>query len=147
MVISNRLVNKNVNLITVFRGEKGDPGIGSGSGILALPSLIVTQSLSALRIVSNINGQYDYSNSLDSTSVWSIAGITLQSVNAGGLLIPVNNQPVVDQSWNWVRGSPVFLGPLGMLTQTSPLSGYLVTVARVLDSKTLFINIEDVIKL
>lgn len=133
-----------VALLTAFRGEKGDPGSG---GPVSLPSLFVAQSLSALRIVANLNGQYDYANPIDPIAVWSIAGISLQSINAGGTLTPVNNQTVSDQSWNWVRGSPVFLGAAGTLTQIPPSSGNLVTVARVLDSKTLFIHIEDAIRL
>jgi hypothetical protein len=132
--------------VVINRGEKGDPGSGGG-GSVSLPSLLVAQSLSALRIVANLNGQYDYANPLDPIAAWSIAGISLQSINASGLLTPVNNQPVSDQSWNWVRGSPVFLGPLGTLTQTPPSTGSLVTVARVLDPKTLFIHIEDAIRL
>lgn len=131
-------------VVSVNRGEKGDPGVG-GSG--SLPSLIVAQTISALRIVSNLNGQYDYANPLDPIASWSIVGITLQSINTGNLLTPVNNQPVTDQSWNWVRGSPVFLGPLGTLTQIPPVTGNLVVVARVFDPKTLFIHIEDAIQL
>ena len=130
--------------VSVNRGERGDPGVG---GSVPLPSLIVAQTISALRIVSNLNGQYDYANPLDPIASWSIVGITLQSINTGNLLTPVSNQPVTDQSWNWVRGSPVFLGPLGTLTQIPPVTGHLVVVARVFDPKTLFIHIEETIKL
>lgn len=120
---------------------------GNGGGDVAMPSLTAAQNISALRMVANINGQYDYANPLDPIAAWSIAGISLQSINIGGMLTPVNNQPVIDQSWNWVRGSPVFLGTAGMLTQIPPLTGNLITVARVLDPKTLFIHIEDPIVL
>ena len=111
------------------------------------PALPSAQNISALRIVSSLNGQYGYADPLDPIAAWAIAGISLQSVSTGGLLAPANNQVVADQSWNWVRGSPVFLGANGTLTQISPITGYLVTVARVFDSKTLFIHIEDPIKL
>jgi hypothetical protein len=113
----------------------------------SLPSLPVAQNISALRIVSNINGLYDYANPLDPIDSWSIAGIAMQSINSGGLCSPVNNQPVTDSLWNWARGSPVFLGPQGTLTQTPPSTGNLVVVARVLDSKTIFIHIENPIVL
>lgn len=129
--------------IEVNRGQKGDPGDSGNSA----PVLPVAQNISALRILSNLNGQYDYANPLDPIAAWAIVGISLQSINSGGLLAPVNNRVVTDQSWNWVRGSPVFLGIDGTLTQIPQNTGYLVTVARVFDSKTLFIHIEDPIKL
>lgn len=128
--------------IEINRGVKGDPGTSTSS-----PALPVAQNISALKIISNLNGQYDYANPLDPIAAWTIAGISLQSVNAGGLLAPVNNQVVKDQSWNWSRGSPVFLGTDGSLTQTPPTTGNLVIVARVFDSQTLFIHIEDPIRL
>lgn len=47
-----------------------------------------------------------------------------------------------DQSWDWSRGSPVFLGPCGGLTQKIPPAIVnLVIVARVLDSQSIFIHI------
>lgn len=113
----------------------------------ALPTLPAAQPLSALRLVSISSSNYTYSDPADLISAGSIAGLTLQSVNAGSNIKPIVNQLVSDQSWNWVRGSPVFLGSAGTLTQLPPSSGNLVAVARVLDSKTLFINIEDAIVL
>lgn len=122
-------------------------GNGGNDGAVEMPTLPAAQNISALRILANINGSYDYANPLDPIASWSIAGISLQSINSGGLIMPVNSQPVTDQSWNWVRGSPVFLGAAGTLTQIPPITGFLVVVARVLDSKTLFIHIEDPIVL
>lgn len=113
----------------------------------SLPSLPAAQSLSALRIVSISSAHYTYSEPADLISVSSIAGLTLQSVNAESHIKPIVNQLVSDQSWNWVRGSPVFLGAAGTLTQIPPSSGNLVAVARVLDSKILFISIEEIIRL
>lgn len=113
----------------------------------ALPTLPAAQSLSALRLVSISSSNYTYSDPADLISVGSIAGLTLQSVNAGSNIKPIVNQLVSDQSWNWVRGSPVFLGAAGTLTQIPPSSGNLVAVARVLDSKILFICIEETIRL
>lgn len=136
-------VDNKANLLTVFRGEKGDPG----DTPFGLPSLPVAQNISALRILSNINGLYDYSDPNDINSVWSIVGFSNNSVSEGSICSPIINQPVTDQSWNWVRGSPVFLNINGTLSQNVPSTNFLIVVARVLDSKTLFINIEEPIAL
>jgi hypothetical protein len=137
------VINVEVAAAVIIR-EPGSTGVGASS---ALPTLPVAQNISALRIVSNINALYDYADPMDPIAVWSIAGMVLQSINSGGLYSPINNQPVTDSSWNWARGSPVFLGPQGTLTQTPPSTGNLVVVARVLDSKTIFIHIENPIVL
>jgi hypothetical protein len=120
--------------------------VSDSSSTTPLPSLPAAVVISALRMVSAINGAYIYANPND-VSAGSIAGIAMQSVNIGQILTPVINQPVTDQSWNWVRGSPVFLGVDGTLTQTPPVVGYLVAVARVLSTNTLFIEIQDIIQL
>lgn len=133
-----KVVNK-VNLITVYRGEKGDPGLSDA----ALPLLTASENISALRMVSIVDSQYKYADHLDS----SVVGLALQAVNLGSFLRPVRNSVVSDDSWNWARGSPIFLGLEGMLTQIVPLNGFLITVASVLDSKTIFLQIEDAIKL
>ena len=111
------------------------------------PALPSAQNISALRIISNLNGQYGYADPLDPIAAWSIVGLSLQSVDSGGLFVPVNNRAVTDPSWNWVRGSPVFLGAEGTLTQTPASTGNLVVVARVFSPQTIFIHIEDPIRL
>ena len=136
-------VTSKVNLLTAFRGEKGD----SGNEFKILPSLQAGQNLSALRIVSNIDDKYFYSDPSSSVSSWSIAGLTKSACNLNEICDPIRNQSISDASWNWARGSPVFLGTDGFLTQTPPVIGYLTVVARVLSTKMLFIEIEETIKL
>lgn len=134
-------------VVTLNRGEKGDPGTPGGIQTPTIPPLIAAQTLSALRIVANTGTQYDYANPLNLQSAWSIAGLTTTAVTNGQPCAPIRNQSITDSSWNWSRGSPVFLGINGTLTQTPPSSGYLVSVAKVLSPQTLFIEIEEPIAL
>jgi hypothetical protein len=139
-------MNCNTRVIRV--GIQGPPGIpgppGGGSPLALLPALA---DLSALRIVSRNGAGYSYSSPDSAESVWAIAGLTQNAVNTGSSFIPLRNTSLFDNSWNWVRGAPIFLGPNGALTQTPPSSGYLVVVAKVLDPKTIFIQIEEPIDL
>lgn len=133
--------------ITEAEGDLRYAPIGGGSGGVPLPSLPAAATLSALRLVSNVAGQYDYSDPVLADSVWAIAGLTNQSINQDQYFSPIRNQPVTDASWNWAAGKPVFLGTNGGLTQVAPSSGYLVVVAKVLSPQTLFIQIEEPTKL
>lgn len=118
--------------------------IGSGN---ALPTLPANANLSALRMVSRSGTGYSYADPNSADSVWSIAGLAVFSINAGIPVTPLRNTSFSDSSWNWARGSPIFLGTNGALTQTPPSSGYLVVVATVLDPQTIFIQIEEPIDL
>lgn len=129
------------------KGELIDPSWITAAAVPGAPPLPATQNVSALRIISNVDDEYVYANPLDAIASASVAGMSLQSINADEFLTPANNQPVTSQSWTWVRGSPVFLGANGTLTQTPPTIGYLVVVARVLSPQTLFVHIEDPIRL
>jgi hypothetical protein len=121
--------------------------VSGGSGGVPLPSLPAAATLSALRLVSNVADQYVYSDPALANSAWAIAGLTTQSINQGQYFSPIQNQPITDAAWNWVRGSPVFLGPNGTLTQIAPTANYLVVVGKVLSPQTLFIQIEEPVKL
>lgn len=121
--------------------------VGNSSEGLNLDSLAPLSNLSALRIVSRVGVNYALSDPNSADSVWAIAGMTATAVNAATPFIPVRNTAFSDAGWNWVRGSPIFLGPSGTLTQTPPSSGYLVVVAKVLDPQTIFLEIEEPIDL
>jgi hypothetical protein len=112
-----------------------------------LPALPAAQPLSALRLVSAAAGQYGYSDPAAADSAWGVAGLTDRAVALGESFSPIRDQPITDSSWSWIRGSPVFLGPNGTLTQVAPGTNYLVVVAKVLSPTTLFIQIEEPIKL
>jgi hypothetical protein len=139
-----RLTQGKPNILLVYRGETTGRGDDSK---FTLPNLPVAQTLSALRLVSNIDNMYNYSEPTLKDSVWSIAGLTKQAIVLGQNCTPIRDETVTDISWNWIKGAPIFLGVNGTLTQTPPLTDYLVVVARVLSPQTLFIQIEEPINL
>lgn len=143
MITSTNPVTEEIHLLENCVINLSSNGVSSSG----LPTLPANTNFSALRVVSRSGTGYSYSDPNSADSVWSIAGLVIFSVNAGVPLTPVRNQVVSDESWNWVRGSPIFLGTNGTLTQTAPLTGYLVVVAKVLDSKTIFVQIEEPIDL
>jgi hypothetical protein len=82
--------------------------------------------LSALRLVKlNASNQLVYAdNSIDAT----VIGLTSQAVSSGIEPTAVLSGLVTDSSWNWVRGSPLYLGSNGNITAIAPTSGFIVPI-------------------
>ncbi len=83
-------------------------------------------ALSALRLVKlNTSNQLVYADSsVDAT----VLGLTFQAVSSGVAPITVISGLVVDPSWNWTRGAPLFLGTNGQLSESIPSSGFIVPI-------------------
>lgn len=47
-----------------------------------------------------------------------------------------------EPSWNWIEGLPIYLSSNGLLTQTVPVSNYILQIATVISSTKIFINIK-----
>lgn len=108
-------------------------------------SFQASENISALRAVTYATGELiRYSDYLTQPSVIGIsanAATTSNSVKVyvAGLLS--------DNSWNWIINRQVFLGANGILTQTPPISGYLVSVGTAVSTKAFNIVINNPILL
>lgn len=112
-----------------------------------LPTLPAAQTISALRIVSRTGNTYDLTNLSSASSVWAIAGLAVSSASAGDTIKPVREEFVTDSGWNWNLNAPIFLGTNGTLTQSAPSVDYRIIVARPSTPTTIFVSIEEPIKL
>lgn len=83
-------------------------------------------NLSALRLVKlNASNQLVYA---DSSNDSTVLGLTFQAVNIGVAPIVVLSGLVTDSSWNWARGAPLYLSSNGAITETAPITGYIVAI-------------------
>ena len=105
------------------------------------------ENLSALRIVSRQGSQYLLSDPSSDSSVLAIAGLVTSAAPLGAMVKPLGYGEYEDLSWNWTAGLSIFLGPQGVLTQLPPTSGWRQVVARPLNSTTIAIQIEGLIRL
>lgn len=98
-------------------------------------------SLSALRaVILNDAGQLEYASSDNQNHANRFAGILPFAANQGNTAIAYRQGDLSDGGWNWTRGSPVFLGLNGFLTQTAPTTGFLLIVGNPSSATTLAIN-------
>jgi hypothetical protein len=99
-------------------------------------------------LTTNQTGEVYYADNTIPAHKKKLLGIALQSVSAGSLCqIAVNGDEITEQSWNWDVDIPIFLGANGILTQTSPTSGFSAIVANPLTATSLRVGIVNPITL
>jgi len=99
--------------------------------------------IAALRVVipGTVDGEVIYADHTDVDSAMDIIGITKTSATAGNLVEIITGGSMEDPSWNWSKG-PVFLGTSGVLTQTAPITGFVLSMGKVISNTKLNINID-----
>ena len=128
-----------------LRGPKGQPGEPGPAGGAAVQRL-AGETLSALRIVYELDGEVFALDSGDADHIDLLLGITLTAADAGQ---PVNVQrlgAVDDDAWSWQPGR-VWLGVAGALTQTPPADGFDVLIGAAVASGRLLLNLQDPLEL
>lgn len=101
-------------------------------------------SLSALRaVILTDAGQLAYASSDNQSHAFRFAGVLPYSASQGDIAAAYRMGEIADAVWNWARGSPVFLGNNGQLTQTAPTTGFLLVVGTPKSTNTLVLQPSD----
>ena len=90
-------------------------------------------------------GAVYYADSDYPVDAGGVLGVTMHAVLSGD---PVNVQAageLEEVSWSWTPGLPVFLGPLGTLTQTPPATGFQLVIGVASAPTKLVISIKQAI--
>lgn len=127
------------------RGQEGPQGIPGPAGGTAV-ARVAGETLSALRVVYEIDGEVFLLDSTDDVHIDQLLGLTITSGNASENVNVQLVGAVDDASWSWTPGR-VYLGANGFLTQTPPDAGYLVLVGYAVSATRLILNIQDNIEL
>lgn len=110
----------------------------------AITQAPASASLSALRaVILADSGQLAYASSNNQSHAFCFAGVLPYSASQGDTAIAYRMGEIADAAWSWVRGSPVFLGVNGFLTQTAPTTGFLLVVGTPKSTNTLVIQPSD----
>ena len=107
-------VTTGVGLLTEFQDYKVDNNY-----------ITITASLplSGHRIVT-VDGYY--ADCLIPETMYKIAGLITSATASGALVNAYIKGEIVEPSWNWEIGKPVFLGSNGLLTQDVLSNGYIL---------------------
>ena len=123
-------------------GRTGEPGPAGGAAVQRLSG----ETLSALRVVYELDGQVYALDYRDAAHIDLLLGMTLTAADQGQ---PVNVQQlgaVDDDGWSWQPGR-VWLGADGALTQTPPTDGFDVLIGAAVASGRLLLNLQDPLEL
>lgn len=97
----------------------------------AITTATASINLSALRAVILDNaGQFAYADRANADHAHRIAGILPYAISQGAEGIAYRLGEITDAVWSWTRGSPIFLGTNGQLTQTPPTTGILLVLGQ-----------------
>ena len=125
-------------------GAQGQPGPAGGVTF----TLIAGEDLGGHRIVVvNDSGQAIYADPSNTDHAFRLAGMTTGAVSSAGAATIQGAGEIIEPSWSWTPGIPVFLGPNGTLTQTAPTTGLSIIVAIVLASNKLRLDLYPAIEL
>jgi hypothetical protein len=132
------------------RGETGEPGPpGSATSLLEGPARV--GGLSGHQAVYLTNtGVMEYASYDQVDHGDELLGVTPGATSAGLSATAIAFGPLVEPTWNWTVGSPVYLGLNGALTQTYPTSpgaDFSRVIGYPLNSTTLFISCQPAIYL
>ena len=119
-------------------GPPGAPGPAGGAAVQRLAG----ETLSALRVVYELNGQVFLLSSADADHIDLLLGLALTAAAAGTATNIQLIGAVDDAAWSWTPG-PIWLGTNGALTQTPPASGFDVRLGAAVSATRVILNIEE----
>jgi len=130
----------------------GDGGVYArqrGKWVL-IPSVVdpreAGETLSALRVVYELDGVVRYLDSHDTAHIELASGVTLGAAELGEQVQVQRSGAIDDENWSWTPG-PVWLGAAGALTQTPPTAGYSLVVGVALSATRLAVDLQPPINL
>lgn len=129
----------------ITQGPQGVPG--------SIGDLTITktagETLSGHRIVvqSFADGKLYYADNTNLDHVHSVLGITTGAANAGADCQVRTYGSITEPTWSWTDNRPVFLSANGHLTQSKPTTGFLLRIGFPRSATTLFVDIEEPVKL
>jgi len=138
-VDANQLVGLVYNM-TDFEVVGGELKLKASATNVALNSFTSFEVIPAAYRVVYLNqtvgpdlGKAGVADSSDQSQVDSIVGIALGPAGIGGIFTVQHLGRIVNLSWTWTVGSPIYFDSSGILTQTKPSSSgdYAMDVAKV----------------
>lgn len=91
-------------------------------------------------LVTTSSGTVKHANSSILLDAHRILGLSLTAATIGGNVRVLEFGTVSEVSWNWIVDTAMFLGEDGVLTQTSPTTGFTSVVGFASSATSLFIR-------
>lgn len=117
------IVTRELEITLLDVGTQGPPGPPGelGAAYVEFPAAV---PLGGNRVARVLGGQAVYADHAMLADANLVLGITRGAVAAGALAQIQTGGLMTEPSWAWTPDLPVFVGPVGTLTQTAPLAGF-----------------------
>lgn len=117
------IVTREPEITLLDVGTQGPPGRPGdvGQSYVEFPAAVPLGGNRVARVLGGLAVYADHATVADANLV---LGITRGAVAAGALAQIQTGGLMTESSWAWTPDLPVFVGPVGTLTQTAPLSGF-----------------------
>jgi hypothetical protein len=129
-----------VMLETAAQGPAGPQGLTGAPGGTAVTATAGEAIGGNRAVLLDAAGLAWYADRTTPAHLGRLAGITQGAASLGAAVTLVSYGLMVEPSWAWTPDTPVYLGTAGLLTQTTPTSGFLQIIGIALSATTLFIN-------
>jgi hypothetical protein len=100
------------------------------------------EDLGGQRIITSKSGDAFYSDPSVEIDGGKVVGLTTTATNLNDPCFIQTSGLMEDVTWTWTEG-PVYNGANGVLTQTAPLTGFVLQVGIALTGTTILINIQQ----
>jgi len=108
------------------------PSAASGTTAQVQLTAVAAVALSGHRAVTpRPDGTLEYASNAVAAHLHAPLWITLGAVTAGQSATVLAYGALIESSWAWTPGAPLFLGPNGLLTQTPPVAPAALFLAQV----------------
>lgn len=126
------------------RGPQGPPGLAGGASIARQAST----ALSGHRAVrERADGAVEYADPSTPLGLTTVLGITSGAASGGAHVTIVTTGEMEEQTWSWTPGALIYLGASGALTQTAPVSGWLMVLGVATSATSMIVRIAAPIQL
>ena len=121
-------------------GADGAPGVAGGVVVLCTAG----EALGGHRgVVLNASAEAVYASNAVPAHLHKVLGLTTGAVIIGAEATVQTGGEMTEPTWAWTLDAPIFLGENGLLTQTPPVSGFLLVVAFPVTATKIFIKLRE----
>jgi hypothetical protein len=132
-----------VHVLTVIeQGPQGIPGpVGSVGATILIYSAGINLSGHRM-VVLDDDTMVLYADNTIPAHANKVLGMTVGAAMAGADVTIQSGGELVEPSWNWAMGIPVWLSANGLLTQVVPVSGFSLIIGFPITATKVFIDIK-----
>jgi hypothetical protein len=128
---------------TVRTGSQGPPGPPGPSGSNTVQYQAADELSGHRAVTLDSSGNAVYADASQIGHAHRVIGITTGAASLGAPATIQTAGVLIEPSWAWTTGLPVYLSTNGLLSQAAPSSGFVLVVGFAQSPTTLYIHIDS----